>query len=78
MSKPSSTSNLPKKSSADNKQTEKTNANLPKWKTDDKKKSLKKEKRAVNPMTMIPEDVSISGKMPLPPKAEQMKRLYGF
>jgi hypothetical protein len=75
MSKPSSTSNPTKKSSADNKQTEKTTQNLPKWKTEAKKKS---EERAVNPMTMIPEDVSISGKMPLPPKAEQMKRLYGF
>jgi hypothetical protein len=29
-------------------------------------------------MTMIPEDVSISGKMPLPPKAKQLKRLFGF
>ena len=73
MSKPSSTSNPPKKSSAENKQTEKTKA-IPKWKTEAKKT----EERAVNPMTMIPEDVSISGKMPLPPKAKQLKRLFGF
>ena len=50
--------------------------NLPKWKKE--KLSKPKEERAVNPMTVIPENVSISGKMPLPPKAEQMKRLYGF
>lgn len=44
----------------------------PKWKTETKKE------RTVNPMTMVPEDVSISGKMPLPPNAEEIKRLYGL
>ena len=47
----------------------------PKWKQEAKKKV---KERAVNPMTMIPADVSISGKMPLPPNAEELKRLYGF
>jgi hypothetical protein len=54
-------------------------------KGDDKKKKKvdssaenKLEERAVNPMTMIPSNVAISGKMPLPPKAEQIKKLYGF
>jgi hypothetical protein len=43
------------------------------------KESTKTEsERAVNPMTMIPENVNISRKMPLPPKAEQLKRLFGF
>ena len=49
---------------------------LPKWKKEQQNKP--KEERAVNPMTMIPEDVSISGKMPLPPKAKQIKRIFGF
>ena len=49
---------------------------LPKWKKEQQNKP--KEERAVNPMTMIPADVSISGKMPLTRKAEQIKRLFGF
>ena len=65
---------------------------IPKWKKELEKQKLEKQKlekqklekkqtqdeRAVNPMTMIPDDVSISGKMPLPPKAKPLKRLFGF
>jgi len=47
----------------------------PKWKQEAKQKV---KERAVNPMTMIPADVSISGKMPLPPNAEELKRIYGL
>jgi hypothetical protein len=69
MSKPSShppkTSNTPTPSTQ----------TIPQWKLKSKEKV---EERAVNPMTMIPEDVSISGKMPLPPKAKQLKNLFGF
>jgi hypothetical protein len=66
----------PPKEAKESKQSKATEGkDLPKWK---KEKLKPKEERAVNPMTMIPEDVSISGKMPLPKKAEQMKRLYGF
>ncbi len=50
--------------------------NTPNWKKEQQNKP--KEERAVNPMTMIPEDVAISGKMPLPPKAKQIKRIFGF
>ena len=42
------------------------------------KEEEKKEERAVNPMTMIPAGAAISQKAPLPPKAERLKRLYGF
>jgi hypothetical protein len=52
---------------------------LPKWKTEKKENKQEKVKeRTVNPMTMIPADVSISGRMPLPPNAEHLKRLYGL
>ena len=56
---------------------------LPKWKREklekeEREKHLTPEKRSVNPMTMVPENASISGRAPLPPKAKQAKRLYGF
>lgn len=53
---------------------------LPKWKQEKQKaqQTQQQETRAVNPMTMIPESASISGRAPLPPKAKQIKRLYGF
>jgi hypothetical protein len=51
----------------------------PRWKTEARQqKQEKQEKRTVNPMTMVPADASISGKRPLPPNAEELKRLYGF
>lgn len=67
----------PPKETKETKENKETNdKDLPKWKRELKNKP--KEERAVNPMTMIPEDVSISGKRPLPRKAEQMKRIFGF
>jgi len=56
---------------------------LPKWKREklereEREKQQPQETRSVNPMTMIPAEASISGKAPLPPKAKQVKRLYGF
>jgi hypothetical protein len=67
----------PPKEAKESKQSKATEGkDLPKWKKE--KQNKPQEERAVNPMTMIPEDVSISGKMPLPPKAKQLKRLYGF
>jgi hypothetical protein len=64
------------------KKTSKEEKKEPRWKTEAKQqkeqKEQKQEKRAVNPMTMVPADAAISGKRPLPPNAEELKRLYGF
>lgn len=58
--------------------TEKKGKQEAQGKQEKQEKQVKQEERAVNPMTMVPAEANISRRAPLPPKAERLKRLYGF